>query len=105
MDKRRIKIATKVHWIPINCRIYIWPSTARVFEGKYISGRGNFSFYKPTTKKLAQKNISNSLVLGFKAERFSLHLTKYTMKLNSLSHDTYLSVIWIQFNKSFLTNF
>ena len=35
----------------------------------------------------------------FKAEKVSLHLTeyakRYSMKLNSLSHDIYLRVIWI----------
>ena len=53
-------------------------------------------YYIPRSKMLARKNISYSLVLGFKSERFSLHLTKYakryTMKLNSLSHDIYLRV-------------
>ena len=38
------------------------------------------------------------VVLGLKAETFSLHLTKYvkgcSMKLNSLDHDIYLCVIW-----------
>ena len=38
------------------------------------------------TKKLAQ------VVLGFKEERFSLHLTKH-VKINSLSHDFYLRVM------------
>ena len=69
-----------------------------MFKRKYISGRCNF-FYIPRSKKLAQESISYSLVLGFKAERFSVHLTKYakrySMKLNSLSHDIYLRVIWI----------
>ena len=50
-------------------------------------------------KMLAQKNILHFLVLGFKVETFSLHLTKYvkrhSMKLNSLSHDIYMRVIWI----------
>ena len=36
---------------------------------------------------------------SFKAERFSLHLTKYVKRysteLNPLSHDIYLRVIWI----------
>ena len=48
---------------------------------------------------LAQKNIFYFVVLGFKSETFSLLLTKYakrySMKLNSLSHDIYLCVIWI----------
>ena len=56
-------------------------------------------FYMSRSKKLAQKNIFYSAVLGFKVETFSLHLTKYvkrhSMKLNSLSHDIYLRVIWI----------
>ena len=51
------------------------------------------------SKTLAQKNIFYSVVLGFKAERFSLHLTeyakRYSMKLNLLSHDIYLRVVWI----------
>ena len=74
MDKGRIKIATKVlyevnqDWISTNCRIYRWPSTARVFKGKYICWWGNFSFYMPGSKNLAQKNNFNFVVLGFKAE-------------------------------------
>ena len=44
--------------------------------------------------KLAQKNIFYFVVRGFKAETFSLHLTKY-VKLNSLSHVIYLHVVWI----------
>ena len=48
---------------------------------------------------LAQKNIFHSVVLGFKGETFSLHLTKYvkrySIKLNSLAYDIYLGVIWI----------
>ena len=59
----------------------------------------------PRSKKLVQKNIVYFLVPGFKAETFSLPLTKYAkrynMKLNSLSHDISLRVIWIWFNKSF----
>ena len=53
----------------------------------------------PRSKKLVQKNISHFAVPRFKAETFSLLLTKYakrySMKLNSLSHDIYLRVIWI----------
>ena len=53
--------------------------------------------HKPRSKKLAQKKISYFLVLGFKAKRFSLHLTKYdkrySMKSNSLSHDNLLRAI------------
>ena len=50
-----------------------------MFKKKYIRGRGNFSFYKPRSKELAQKNIFYFVALGFKAERLSLelHLTKY----------------------------
>ena len=44
----------------------------------------------PRTKKLVQKNIFHFVVPGFKAETFSLLLTKYakrySIKLNSLSH-------------------
>ena len=51
----------------------------------------------PRSKKLAQKNIFYSVVLGFKAERFSLHLIKYVkryrMKLNSRGHDIYLDLV------------
>ena len=53
----------------------------------------------PRSKKLVQKNMFYFVVPGFKAETFSLLLTKYakrySMKLNSLSHDIYLCVIWI----------
>ena len=43
-------------------------------------------------KYLAQRNISYFVVLGFKAETFSLYLTKH-VKLNSLSHYIYLHVV------------
>ena len=50
----------------------------RLSRRKYTSGRGNFSFYKPRSKELAQKNIFYFVVLGFKVETFWLesHLTK-----------------------------
>ena len=73
----------------------------RLSRRKYTSGRGNFSFYKPRSKELAQKNIFYFVVLDFKAEMFplELHLTKYvkrySMKLNSLGYDIYMRVIWI----------
>ena len=50
------------------------------------------------SKKVVQKNIVYFVVPGFKAETFSLLLTKYAIrytKLSSLSHDIYLHVIWI----------
>ena len=51
----------------------------------------------PRSKKLALKNTFHSVVLGFKAETFPPHLTKYvkrySMKLNLLGHDIYLRVI------------
>ena len=57
----------------------------------------------PRSKKLVQKNIF-FVVPGFKAEMFSLLLTKYakrySMRLNSPSHDFYLRAIWILFNKN-----
>ena len=55
---------------------------ARVFKREYISGRGNFCFHKPRSKELSVKNIFFFVVLGFKAERFSLelHLTKYVKR-------------------------
>ena len=46
----------------------------------------------PRSKKLALRNIFYFVVLSFKAETFSLHLTKH-VKLNSLSHDIYLRVV------------
>ena len=49
-------------------------SRARVSYRKYISRRGNFSFYKPRSKELAQKKIFYFVGLGFKAEMFSLEL-------------------------------
>ena len=103
MDKRRLRItsrvleAVKVNF-PETIQIHWGLSRARVFKTKCISWWGNFSFYKPRSKYVAQKNIFYSAVLGFKAERFSLHLTKYakrySMRLNSLNH-IYLRVIWI----------
>ena len=64
----------------------------------------------PRSKKLVQKNIFYFVVSGFKAERFSLHLTKYakrySMKLNSLSHDTYFCVLsGFSLTKAFLQLF
>ena len=47
----------------------------------------------PRSKRLAQRNIFYFVGLGCEAETLSLHLTKY-VKLNSLSHDMYLRVIW-----------
>ena len=73
---------------------------ARVSYRKYISRRGNFSFYKPRSKELAQRNVFYFVGLGFKAEMFSLELDltrfvkRYSIKLNSLGYDIYLSVIW-----------
>ena len=53
----------------------------------------------PRCKKVAKKNIFYFVVLGFKAETFSLHLTKnvkrYSVKLNTLGYNIYLCVIWI----------
>ena len=49
-------------------------------------------------KMLAQKNILHFLVLGFKVETFSLHLTKYvnrySMKLNLLGL-IFISVLFV----------
>ena len=104
MDKRRPKIISRVlEEVKSN-----FPGTTWFIEDylKKECSKENisvdevtFPFTSLKSKKLAQKNISYSLVLGFKAERFSLHLTKhakiYSMKLNSLSHDIYLRVIWI----------
>ena len=88
-------------WLILTCLKLIKNemSRARVFKRKYITRKGFFFFYMSRSKTLAQKNIFYSVVLGFKAERFSLHLTqyakRYSMKLNLLSHDIYLRVIWI----------
>ena len=46
----------------------------------------------PRSKKLVQRNIFYFVVLGFKTETFSLHLTKH-VKLNLLSHDIYLRAV------------
>ena len=46
----------------------------------------------PRSEKLAQKNIFYFALIGFKAETFSLILTKH-VRLNSLSHDIYLRVV------------
>ena len=54
-------------------------------QRKYISKRGHlFSFYKPRSKELAQKNIFYCVVLGFNTETFlsQLHLTKYVKSYN-----------------------
>ena len=46
----------------------------------------------PRSKKLTQRNIFYFAVLGFKAETFSLYLTKH-VKLSSRSHDIYMRVV------------
>ena len=51
-------------------------------------------FYMLRIKKLAQRNIFHFIVLGFRAETFSLYLTEH-VKLNLPNHDIYLCVIWI----------
>ena len=89
MDKRKLKIISRIlEEVKSNFpetvqftdyTIHSIHSRARVFKRKYISWWGNF-FSIPRSKKLALKNIFYSLVLGLKAERFSLHLTKYAMK-------------------------
>ena len=56
----------------------IYLSRARMLEWKYNNRKGNFSFYMPRSKKLAQRNIFYFVVLGFKTETFSLHLTRFT---------------------------
>ena len=66
MDKQRIRIATKILEVSGNCRIYRLSSRAAVQQRKEISGRGNFSFYMPRMKMLAQKNILYFVLLGFK---------------------------------------
>ena len=90
-------------------RIYSELSRARAQQRKYDSGRGNFSFYIPRSKMLVRKNFFYFVVSGFKAEKISLLLTKYTerysVKLNSLSDDIYLRFIWIYLNKTFLSFF
>ena len=63
-------------------------------SGENITVEEVFSFYMPKIKKLAQRNIFYLIVLGFRAETFSLYLTKH-VKLNLPNHDIYLRVIWI----------
>ena len=46
----------------------------------------------PRSKTLAQTSIFYFVVLGVKAETFSLDLISH-VKLNSLSHDIYLHVV------------
>ena len=83
------------------------PETKEFIDERIEQGRSkeNISVEKvifslhAKSKKLSQKKIFYSVVLGFKAEGFSLHLTKYiriySMKLNSLDHGIYLCVIGI----------
>ena len=47
-----------------------------MFKGKCNSRSGNLSFYMPRSKTLAQRNLFYFVVQGFKAETFSLLLTK-----------------------------
>ena len=94
MDKRRVKIISRVlDAVKLN-----FPETTQFIQDCL-------------EQKCSKENISvdeviflftslvakYSLEPKFKAEKVSLHLTKYTkrysMKLNSLSHDIYLRVI------------
>ena len=93
MDKRRLKIISRaLEEVQSN-----FPDTMQFIEDCIQQGYLKENMSVDEVKKLAQKNISYSLVPNFKAKRFSLHLTKYakrySMKLNSLSHDVYLRVI------------
>ena len=104
MDKWRVKIISRVlDLVEIN-----FPDTTQFIKDclEQECLKENISvdddeicFYIPRSRTLAQKNISYSLVLDFKAEAFLLLLTKYSkrysMKLNLLSYDICLRVIWI----------
>ena len=104
MDKRRIKIVAKV-LDKVKDQFSEIPKTKEFIDEHIEQERSkeNVSVEKvifslhARSKKLSQKNIFYSVVLGLKAERFSLHLTKYIkiycMKLNSLDQDIYLRVI------------
>ena len=107
MDKRRFKIIVKgLEDVKI---VFLKP---RGGMKENISKESViFLFTYQDAKSQHRKNIFYFVVLGFKAEMFSLelHLAKYDkrycMKLNSLGYDIYLRVIWIQFKKSFLRPF
>ena len=97
MDKKIIRIAMKVLEEIKN----EFPETVEFIDGclEQECSKENmtveeviFFFYMSRSKKLAQRNIFYVVVLGFKAETFSLHLTKH-LKLNLLSHDIYLRVV------------
>ena len=81
MDKRKVKITSRV----LDAVTLNLPDTIQFIED-YLEqecSKENISvdevifYYIPRSKKLAQKNISYFLALGFKAEKCSLHLTKY----------------------------
>ena len=102
MDKRRVKAILRI----LDGAKLNFPETIQFNEDCLEQERSKenitveeviffFFFFKKTgSKKLVQKNIFYFVVLGFKVERFSLHLTKH-VKINSLSYDIYFRVIWI----------
>ena len=97
MDKRRVKIISRVlDRVKLN-----FLETIQFIENclEQECSKENITVEDVIflCKKLAQRNIFYFVVLVFKGEKFSLRLTKYakrySMKLNSLSHDIYLRVI------------
>ena len=88
MEKRRVKIISRVlNRVKLN-----FPKTIQFIEDCLECSKENIPMENVTflCKKLVQRNIFYFVVLGFKAERFLLRLTKYakrySMTLNSLSH-------------------
>ena len=114
MNKRRIKFVTKI----LDEVKDQFPETKEFIDEHQEQGCSKenismeeviFLFTCLHAKIQHRKTFFIFVLLGFKTETFSQHLTKYvkrySMKLNSLGHEIYLRVIWIQFNKSFLRFF
>ena len=94
MDNRRIKIAMKI-LDEVDAQ---FPETNEFIDERIEQECSKENILVEELYVYKQKvNIFYSAVLGFQAETFSLHLTKYvkgySMKLNSLGHDIYLHVI------------
>ena len=109
MDKRKVKMMSRA-LVVVKLNFpdiiqFINDCLAQDCSKENISVDGVIFYYKKKKKKLAQKSISYSLVLGFKAEKFSLHLTKYakrySMKLNSPNHDIFFMSFGFSLTKAF----
>ena len=113
MEKLKLKITLEV----LNEVTAEFPETIEFIEErlehqsvpkKIYQWKRYFMFLQAQKKRgSAKKIIFYFVVLGFRAETFSLeldltkHVKRYNIKLKFLGYDIYLRVIWIQFNESF----